>query len=387
VANITEIREKHTAAIKTARAYIDGLKAKGEDVTDAELAEADRLTKTVSEWTSKLDGARALDDLTRGLTGADGDQSFTGGTTAGRWAKSAVDAMRQRTGSVGLKALVGGDVDLPKVIADPVPLTERPNDVLQLIPTAPFGAGDGEFGASHFTLLRQTERTNNATAVADGQLKPESTYGWDDAEDRVRVYAHLSEELPEHFLTDYSKLVQLMQSEMYTGLQSAIERDVVGGPVQGPGVERFTGLLNTPGIRTVAAASDLITTLSNGLYALAIDGDKPNAWIMHPADVQRLLLLRENGTTGALLFNSGRTSLEQILGNLPIVQSPRIPAGTALVGDFQQTRLVVRDQTSMQVDRSGARFDRNLVRFRLETRVGFVVLRPASFAKVTLPAS
>lgn len=384
------LKEAHDAAVKAAHDYIEDLQSKG-DVTEQELKRAEELTAAAKEAGAKVKRNEGLRALETGLPRGDEAASVLGGPHAGKaWASKSLEKIRTHGARFGTKALVGGSIDIPKIVFEAVPLGQRPFSVLQIIPQVPLLAGAAEeFGASTFTFLRQTARTTNATAVADGATKPTSTYTWDDTSDRVRVYAHLSEELPERFISDYRHLEELLQGEMFTGLLDKIEADIIAGPVQGTGVERFTGILNTSGIQTVAAVTgDILATLSNGYFALTTAGETPTHLILNPLDLQKLLLLREGGSTGALLFGSGRTSIEQVIGaGVTIVDSTRVSAGTAIIGDFQQAALVVREEANLAVDRSGARFEKNLFIVRVEGRYGFVLKRPAAFAKITLPSS
>ncbi|WP_460863212.1 phage major capsid family protein [Rhodococcus aerolatus] len=79
----------------------------------------------------------------------------------------------------------------------------------------------------------------------------------------------------------------------------------------------------------------------------------------------------------------GRRARER-LGTLPKIVSRSVPAGTALLGDFTQLSLFVREDVKLDADRSGANFTRNEVVLRSEGRFGLGVLRPQAFVKVAL---
>jgi HK97 family phage major capsid protein len=392
---VETIYQQRDRALKSADDIVRGAKDAGRALTSAEAAEVQGHIDTAAKLRGDIEHGDHVKGLLAQLAGtADDDAPEAKNFVAAagkKFAADALTAMTKRAGVHGMKALIGGTIDIPAPIADIVPMPHAPNNVIQLLGSMKpifTDGGDGEFGANKFTYLRQTTRTNNATAVADGGTKPVSTYTWSEVDDRVRVYAHLSENLPERYSTDYSALLNLLQNEMARGIVDALENDVLNGPVQGAGVERFTGILNTSGVQTQAAVTgDLLATLSNAYLKLTSQGDVPTGWVMNPADYQTLTLLRENGATGALLFGSGRSTLQQIIGDAPIVTSGKIAAGTALVGDFGQARMVSRQNASLAIDRSGDLFETNQIRFRLEGRWGFAVLRPVSFVKITLPAS
>lgn len=403
---ITELADQWESAKKTAREYVQGLsdREKSQPVTDAELEQARALAKAAEDAGRRYKSQKDFQALTDGLSGADegdgmaavyGLQGKAAGVVSNTWGQKTMralqDAARVRSSGerVGMKSLLGGTVDVPVVIAQPVELPSLANNILQIVPTQAITDNElSELGNGRFDYLVQSERTNNADAVADGDVKPTSHYDWVEKTDRLRVYAHLVDSLPERFLEDNSKLQTMIVSEMLNGLMSKIEEDVLNGPVQATGVEQFTGIMNTSGVQTVdGAGMDLIDAMSNAMFSLSVLGEKPNAWVIHPLDLQRLLLLREDDGTGPLLFNSGRTQLSEFLGNIDIVQSTRMPRGTVLLGDFTYCRLLTRNAAAFEADKSGDLFERNQVRFRLEGRYGFTVTRPSAFVKLTLPAA
>ena len=64
--------------------------------------------------------------------------------------------------------------------------------------------------------------------------------------------------------------------------------------------------------------------------------------------------------------------------------SPSVPAGTAILADFDQLKLFFREYMRIDVDASGILFQQNQIQFRAESRVGINVLRPQAFAVVAL---
>jgi len=91
---------------------------------------------------------------------------------------------------------------------------------------------------------------------------------------------------------------------------------------------------------------------------------------VHPTDIEAIDLLQDN---------QGRyygPELNALLGNLPRVPSLAVPVGTALLGDFRQVRLYVRQIAWLAIDRSGELFQKNQCLLRVEMRAGIGVLRP-----------
>ena len=131
---------------------------------------------------------------------------------------------------------------------------------------------------------------------------------------------------------------------------------------------------------------DMLTTIATAATVAQLADETPSALVLHPVDAQSLRLMREGGSTGPLMFDSGRSSLEAILAGARIVASRVVPQGTAVLGDFSEAVIVSRMDNTLDVDGSGELFRRSLVQLRFEGRYGFAVSRPAAFTKISLTA-
>jgi HK97 family phage major capsid protein len=307
----------------------------------------------------------------RSLAGIDTGGDVTDRSTSGlSFGQKAAKAVETAGGTFGVKALLSGTIDVPNLIEPSVQrIPDAPTTFLDLI------ADRRKIeGTNTFSYLKQTVRTNNAAPVADGALKPTSVYTLAEIEDRVRVIAHLSEAIPERFFADHAELVRFLEAEMSTGLLAALEKQVANGDGVG---ENMTGIMNTSGTIAVAWATDLLTTARKALTALRNVNERPTAWVLNPADDELFDLVKDNNAAFMLQQNAD-------LWRLPRVTSAEVPAGFAILGDWRQARLVIREENQLAADRSGSNFTNNLVQLRLEGRYGFAVLRPQAFAIVDL---
>ncbi|WP_322409153.1 phage major capsid protein [Microbacterium invictum] len=388
------IKEQIKAELDKAQAIAAAADAAKRDLNPDEIQRVEGHLRTVKVLQGQLaesesPNARALADFLAGgrppANEGSASKSPVGSKAAmaAAWAKDAAEAVQKAMGrgADGSKALVSGTVDVPSIVGHVAEIVGRPVSVLDLIkkPSSP-ARGDG----NAFSYLRQTARTNNATAVPDGGAKPTSVYSFTDVESKFSVYAALSESLPLRYLSDFNGLVDILKSQLAAGVLEAIEADILAGPGTG---DRFTGVLNTSGIQTQAAVTgDILTTLSNARYKALTAFQTPTAWVLNPADAQKLELLRESGTTGAFMFRNGLADAEKFLGDYPIVQTVLMPAGTALLGDWDQVELLVREGNHIDVDTAGTLFTTNSFVARAEGRFGLKVGRPLAFVRVTLPA-
>lgn len=314
-----------------------------------------------------------------------------------QWGMGARNAIQKHLAAMGLKSLQSGaDIAVPEIISGPVNLPEERRTILHLIASRTIDGQtlDGP-GGSTFGFKRQVTRTNNAAAVPSGALKPTSVYEWESQADRVRTIAHLSQPQPNWMLEDFDALQDLLIDEMGSGLQDEVERQVLVGtgtisptPAVTEANEELPGILNTSGIRAQDWNTDLLTTLSAAWDVMEVANENPNAWVLRTEDYRKLKNMREAGSTGALMFHSGRSSIEQILGEIPVIVSNLLPAGTALLGDFRKAQLIQRGAATFKRNEGDTSlFDYNLTKFRAEGRFGLAVLRPAAFMHVDTVAA
>jgi hypothetical protein len=105
---------------------------------------------------------------------------------------------------------------------------------------------------------------------------------------------------------------------------------------------------------------------------------------MNPRDWAATIMMKT--TTGEYYTGGPFASIQApTLWGLPVAFSPVVPAGTAIVGAFQQGAQVFwRGGIRVEASNSHADFFiRNLVAIRAERRFALCVYRPAAFAKVT----
>jgi len=112
----------------------------------------------------------------------------------------------------------------------------------------------------------------------------------------------------------------------------------------------------------------------------------PQAIVANPADVTKAVKAKASGS-GERLDSAGAFSAPpNEMWGLPLIQTPAIAAGTALVGDFARgAKLWVREAiTARTSDSDQDDFVRNAVKVLLEGRFAFAVVRPQCFSKVVL---
>ncbi|WP_162943628.1 phage major capsid protein [Arthrobacter celericrescens] len=386
-------RTKASDEAQAARVIAERAAAEGRDLTAAEKTDFDARMTKARDYLEQAKSAKADQDIlaqARTLAAEVGEPAESGagyrrGGRSSGWAKDAAARVsRALVMNVdGQKSLVTGTIGVPVPIAtEVVTMSAAPRSLLELLPVRPL-TSDGFSTGNSFTFLRQTVRTNNAAPVADGALKPTSVFSVEEVEDKVRVIAHLSEPVPERWLADYAALEQFLGSEMEAGIQDALQNQIVNGDGTG---ENLTGILSTSGVVGQAFATDRLTSIRKALTQLQATGVTPTALVLNPTDLEALDLLRADGATGMFLLGDPAGDSAANIWSVPRVPSNAVAAGTALLADWTQAEIVIREDATLALDRSGENFTKNLVTMRVEGRFGFAVKRPGSFAVVDLAA-
>jgi HK97 family phage major capsid protein len=145
------------------------------------------------------------------------------------------------------------------------------------------------------------------------------------------------------------------------------------------------GLLNVSGILTRARGTDSnldallksVTDLRAGSSFVVA-----NAVCMHPSNFETVRLSKD--AQGAYLLGNPRSPEPPQLGRARFVVTTRMPAGTALVGNFRAAaRVLVRAEPTIEIQPlvQAPPTNENLV--ICEERLGLAVPRPTALVKIT----
>lgn len=395
---MTTLDVQRTTLLDDAQSILTRAKSANRELTDTErktvrsnLDDAARLMSQIKNSHDDGDLRRRLGDVLRDDLPSDGK---VGRFSARRAASSLAEKMS--ASAAQSKALAPfGSVVAPAGLTEPTPIPlGRPVPSL----LSALGAITLDTPPT-YAYLRQTERVNNAAVVASGGQKPTSRFGLERIESRLRVVAHISEEIDRFWLEDSAELRTFVESELTTGLDEAIESVVVNGDGVG---ENPRGLLNTAGIQLQPWSVDSYETLRKAITKTQIVGGTAPVIVLHPGDFEAASLTRT--TTGQFLTTDAYSRNVSIDGGgsgtvstpvgsdpllswgVPIVLSVALPVGTGLVFDADAVRLYV-DGTVRTEWNPFAGFTTNEVVARCETRVDVAVRKPMSVVSVDLTAA
>jgi HK97 family phage major capsid protein len=268
-----------------------------------------------------------------------------------------------------------GTIAVPAPTLDTVRDPERPRFVSDLIPAMPT-TGSVE------PYYRQTTRTFRAAPVdtATG-TKPESDLAVSRIEAAIITVAHLVDGVKKSDLADARWLQDFIGSEMLYGLRLAVDDQIIFGDGAYPEVQ---GILTAPSVQTQTFATDALTSIRKGLTKLQLESFEPTAMVMHPNDGESLDLTQDGNQR--YYFAGPAASGASPVWSVPVVLTPAMTPGTAIMGDFAGgSRIFSRQEATIDFTEA-LLFKQNKVTFRAELRMGFGVLRPKAFVLIDLAA-
>ena len=370
------------AEAKTIKTKLDRLKADASmrDQIDQLLGQERSRASASDPSVGRRSGVR----VTLGQQFIDSDvykafRSQTKAVRGSRWSTGVVELQSELLDSDMGSPGSGGDLIVPDYRPGILPLLFRRLTIADLI--AP-----GTTDSNTIIYMKETAFVNNADTVAEGAVKPESGLRFDQETDRVHKIAHW---LPvtEEMLEDVPALRSYIDARLRLGVQLAEEDKLLNGAAS---PAELTGILNRVGLRTpVVAGGSPASPNADAIYEqmMGIFNDAfvmPDGIVMNPLDWQDIQLMKD--TSGAYMGGGPFMSppVPRLWGQ-PVVATPAIVEGTALVGAFRSAAQIFR-KGGIRVEASNSHDDyfiRNLVAIRAEERLALAVYRPGAFGTVT----
>ena len=251
--------------------------------------------------------------------------------------------------------------------------------------------------AAVIEYFRMSGFTNNASVVPERVssafgAKPQTTMAFTGVQAPVRTIAHW-EAAHRNVLADEPQLRSIIDNELLYGLRLHEDYQILSGAGTS---EDLTGILNTTGIQTYAwsagATVPVADTKADAVRRAAtlsfLAYYEPSGIILHPNDWEDIELVKDsNGQY--LMAVSIVQGAEARMWRIPVVDTPAITEGTALIGSFGQgAQLYDREEATIRVSEQHSDFFvRNAIVVLAEQRLALAVKRPESFVKVTFAAA
>lgn len=402
--------DKNMSDIKEIKGLIESLESMGgvsswsaepQDTVSGAFAAAANDIKGLSSREIKSIGEMFLDSaefksLNGGRNGANMAAAWQAGVSlTGFNVKDVYSALPSGTMGRGADA-VFGSIQRDALVTPPM-RTKRVRDLFPVRTTT--AAVIEYFRQIGFTSLsapgvtNSSYSTNNQAApVAERNgaafgIKPQSAFQFVGEQAPVRTLAHW-EAAHRNVLADEPQLRSIIDNELMYGLRLLEDSQILNGDGTG---ENLLGVLNTPGIQEYAwsdgATSPVADTKADALRRAAtlsfLAYYEPTGIVLHPNDWEDIELTKDaNGQY--LIAVSVAMGGEPKVWRMPIVDTPAIAEGTALVGAFGTgAQLYDREQASIRISEQHSDFFvRNAIVILAEQRLALAVKRPEAFVVV-----
>jgi HK97 family phage major capsid protein len=278
----------------------------------------------------------------------------------------------------GLSRTSGGAFIVPDRQPGVVSLLLRPLVVRQLVTVGDTDVDIVEWVKEN-SFTNAAAETAEATSTATGGTKPESGIDYAVVQSTVKNIAHW---IPatKRALSDIGQLRTLIDQRLQDGVNLRLDSQMINGDATG---ENLRGILNTSGVLTQARGTDPgLEAVLKAVTALRLQFIEPTAIMMHPTDAMNLRLAKN--AQGNYYFGNPNVGDPFQVWGLPIVQTPAVPVGTAIVAKWDEAMLWVREGINVSASDSHQDFFiRNMVAVLAEGRFAFAVPRPFAFNIVT----
>lgn len=218
-------------------------------------------------------------------------------------------------------------------------------------------------------------------------LKPKSNLNWNTKTAPIRTIAHW---VPAHrnVLDDEPQLRGIIDTRLRYGLMLEEDRQFLLGDGQG---ENVLGILNTPGVQQYPGAYNTPSTdtyidaLRRAITRVMLAEYEATGIVVHPNDWEKIELTKDS--QGRYIATTSITDgAVSRLWKTPVIATPAIPEGTALLGAFGLgAQIFDRMQSTIRTsEHHDDFFVRNAIVVLAEERTGLAIYRPESFVEVNL---
>ena len=268
-------------------------------------------------------------------------------------------------------ATSGGPLGLQPYRDGPNNLPRRQLRIRDLLPVVSISTGSVEYP-------RQTLRTSAAAPVAEGDLKPESAFGWTMETVTPKVIAHWVP-ASRQILDDAPQLRDMIDTELLYGLGQVEETQLLYGSGIG---QNLLGLVTTATAYAApfdpAGTETMLDQLALAMLQNALAEEPADGIIVHPSDWLRMRLLKD--ADGKYLLGDPGAQVEPRLFGLPVVATQAMTVDKFLVGNFRRAATLY-DRWSPRVEVSTEHadfFTKNLVAILAEERIALAIKNAAA---------
>jgi HK97 family phage major capsid protein len=233
-----------------------------------------------------------------------------------------------------------------------------------------------------YLYMEETTFTNtNAKEVAEGSAKGEVALALTERTENIRkIAAYLP--VTDEQLDDVPAARAYIDNRLAYMVKQRLDGQILNGDGTAPNIAGITDDSRT-GLQTQALGSNAKPdAVYKAMTLIRVNAfSEPNATVFHPNDWQDFRLLRT--ADGIYIWGNPADAGPERIWGLRVVQTTAETEGTALVGDFNQAALLMRQGLTMKVGYVNDDLIKNRQTIVAELRAGVAVFRPAAFCTVT----
>jgi HK97 family phage major capsid protein len=232
-------------------------------------------------------------------------------------------------------------------------------------------------GTDSVVLMREASFTNNARGQTEGNEKAQSAITFNKYNVAIETIAHWLK-VSKQLLADSPAVVSYIETRLRFGVEAAVDNQLMNGNGTSP---NLSGLLDSGNytVYTPTSGDNLIQAINRAKYQLWAIGYIADTVYVNPADWGAQEIERENGSNGMYLYGAPGTISGLNPFGIRVVITPRIAAGTFLVGQTAvATGVWNRSGTVIEMGYEDNDFTSNLVTVLGEVRLGLGVTVPAA---------
>jgi HK97 family phage major capsid protein len=232
-------------------------------------------------------------------------------------------------------------------------------------------------GTDSVVLMREASFTNNARGQTEGAEKAQSAITFNKYNVAIETIAHWLK-VSKQLLADSPAVVSYIETRLRFGVEAAVDNQLMNGNGTSP---NLSGLLDSGNytVYTPTSGDNLIQAINRAKYQLWAIGYIADTVYVNPADWGAQEIERENGSNGMYLYGAPGTISGLNPFGIRVVITPRITAGSFLVGQTAvATGVWNRSGTVIEMGYEDNDFTSNLVTVLGEVRLGLGVTVPAA---------
>lgn len=227
----------------------------------------------------------------------------------------------------------------------------------------------------------ESAASGGATTVAEGSTKPNAQLSFVSENAPVSVVA-ATLTLSKQMFADAPAVVQYINQRLPYLVKFREDAQFLNGSGTWPDIQ---GILNAGPQSNAGTSGEHAISIGNSFADVELVDGSATAVVMNPTDAWAMFTKRAAGGSGTFDAGTPFSALPLTVWGVPTYRTRAMPAGQALVSDFERGAMVV-DREQVNVQTYNERYaEQNLVLLICEERVGLMIFRPDLFVNTSLP--